>query len=68
MSHGTFVYGRELVNGDVLQKDDVYNSTSGRWDKCPCPGLTLQGFDEGANNPVIWVRPEEQFPAADIEV
>lgn len=62
---GTFVYGRKLGNGDVLETNDVYNSTNGRWERCPCPGLTLQGFEE--DSPVIWVRPTDRF-AADVVV
>ncbi len=51
---GVSIHGRRLENGDVLQKDDVYNSSSGFWEKCPCPGPVLQS----SNDIVIWVRPE----------
>lgn len=54
---GPYVFGFELEAGDTLEPDDVYNSTSGNWEKCPCPGLTLGG--EGAN--VKWVRPASAY-------
>ncbi|MBI5421335.1 MAG: hypothetical protein HZA35_03460 [Parcubacteria group bacterium] len=46
------VYGRRLKPGEVIEADDVYDSTSGQWEKAPCPGLVLQ---EG--NETVWVRP-----------
>ena len=48
-----FVRGCELETGDVLEAGDLYESTSGSWVECPCPGLTLQAGDA-----VTWVRPE----------
>lgn len=45
-------YGHELEAGDVLEEGDVYDSTSGQWSKCPCPGLTL-----AAGITTKWVRP-----------
>jgi len=47
------VIGIRLRAGDTIQEDDVYDSTSGRWEKAPCPGLVLQ---EGCKT--YWVRPE----------
>lgn len=55
---GTTVSGRLLEVGEVLQEDDVYESTTGEWVKCPCPGLTL------ATTHMRWVRPltkEQRF-------
>ena len=54
--HG--VLGRRLRSGEVLLATDVYESTSGRWEPCPCPGIRLllpQGENSSA---VLWVRPE----------
>jgi len=52
-SIGDVVLGNQLETGDVLEPTDVYESTSGRWELCPCPGLTLEASLEGP----IWVRP-----------
>ena len=49
-------FGRQLEAGDVLEPDDLYESTSGSWERCPCPGLTLSGPITIASAP-IWVRP-----------
>lgn len=49
---GQSVYGHELESGDVLTETDVYDSTSGSWTPCPCPGLTLQ-----SGSAAKWVRP-----------
>lgn len=46
------VFGRQLETGDVLEEDDVYDSSNGSWERCTCPGLTLQ---EGTAT--VWVRP-----------
>lgn len=47
------VYGERLRVGDVIQPEDVYDSTSGKWEKAPCPGAVLQkGFA------AYWVRKE----------
>jgi len=46
------VHGHLLEPGDVLEPTDVYDSTVGDWQSCPCPGLTLQ-----AGSDAIWVRP-----------
>lgn len=44
----------ELEGGTVLQETDLYLSSTGTWQLCPCPGLTLQ-----PGTPVRWVRPIE---------
>ncbi len=46
------IYGRRLKPGEVIEPDDVYDATSGQWEKAPCPGLTL-----GEGNATVWVRP-----------
>lgn len=46
------VLGRRLETGDVLEPTDVYESTNGSWEVCPCPGLAIQA---GAD--VVWIRP-----------
>lgn len=46
------VFGKKLKGGDKLQEGDVYASTSGNWEVCPCPGVVLK---EGCE--VLWVRP-----------
>lgn len=56
MSYPAGVYGHELEPGDVLETSDVYNSTSGAWESCPCPGLKIQ---DGAG--ATWVRPVKWF-------
>lgn len=48
----TRIYGYELETGDVLEPTDKYDSSSGGWELCPCPGLTIQ-----AGAPAKWVRP-----------
>lgn len=48
---GPSVFGRQLEEGDVLEADDVYDSTGRRWEPCPCPGLPI-----GPGGNAIWVR------------
>lgn len=43
---------RRVKVGEKLGPDDLYQSTSGSWKQCPCPGLTVV---EGA--PTAWFRP-----------
>jgi hypothetical protein len=38
--------------GTVLERTDLYLSTTGSWEPCPCPGVTL-----GEGNTTQWVRP-----------
>ncbi len=49
------VFGYRLEVGDTIQPDDVYDSTSGKWERAPCPGLKL---GEGAL--AVWVRPTKE--------
>ena len=51
---GRLVFGYRLVAGDVIEEDDVYDSSSGGWQKAPCAGLTLQ---EGTA--AVGIRPAE---------
>jgi hypothetical protein len=46
------IQGRRLQAGDVLRSTDVYASTTGKWERCPCAGAVLQ-----TNVDVVWVRP-----------
>ncbi len=57
------LYGKRLVEGDLLEPNDAYTSSNGYWEKCPCPGVPL-GPQTG--DP-IWVRPESP-PAGTIFV
>ena len=50
---GYVIQGALIPQGDVLRKTDVFNSQSGFWEKCPCPGSLNESSD------VIWVRPIE---------
>jgi len=45
------VFGAKLSVGDVLKETDVYASADGKWQRCPCPGITLA---EGV--PTVFVR------------
>lgn len=48
------IYGRRLNPGEMIKPGDVYDSTSGKWEKAPCPGMAVpEGFH------VVWVRPEQ---------
>lgn len=48
------VLGFTLEEGDELRETDVYDSTSGNWESCPCPGNKV-----GAGMVTVWVRPEQ---------
>lgn len=48
---GKLFFGVKLYTGTKLEAPDVYASTSGSWELCPCPGVVLQ------NTETIWVRP-----------
>lgn len=50
------VVGYLLEPGDVLEATDLYTSSNGYWEPCPCPGLTIQGFPNGGGP--LWVRPK----------
>lgn len=47
------LFGHRLEAGDLLEATDLYDSTGGYWQPCPCPGVELQ---PGAK--AVWVRPE----------
>lgn len=49
---GKAIFGFKLEPGDVIQENDVYDSSSGGWDKAPCPGLELQSGIK-----TVWIRP-----------
>lgn len=38
---GQKVYGIRIFPGEVLSSEDVYNSSNGNWEPCPCPGNIL---------------------------
>jgi hypothetical protein len=44
-----------LGQGAILRDEDVYDSTTGQWEKCLCPGLELRA------TPTIWVRPQAEL-------
>ena len=46
------IFGIKLEAGDTLEKDDVYSSSNGGWERCTCPGLTLGGVSDDP----VWVR------------
>ena len=45
------VVGFRLQSGDMLEPNDVYNSTTGKWERCPHPGIIL------GETETVWVRP-----------
>lgn len=45
------IFGMKLESGDILEKDDVYDSSNGLWERCTCPGLPLS---EGCAT--VWIR------------
>jgi len=49
---GNTVYGTRLAPGTVLEPNDLYDSTTGIWDKCMCVGTKVPDRDD-----VVWVRP-----------
>ncbi len=46
------IVGVRLIPGEKLEPSDVYDSTGGLWELCPCPGLEIEPGAE-----TIWVRP-----------
>lgn len=48
---GKPIFGRKLEPGDVIQENDVYATSSGGWEKAPCPGVILQ------SGSTTWIRP-----------
>ena len=53
MNPSQVVFGGRLQAGETIQAGDVYDSTSGKWEKAPCLGVVLQ---EDCN--IYWVRKE----------
>ncbi|MBI2109278.1 MAG: hypothetical protein HYT93_03840 [Parcubacteria group bacterium] len=51
------IYGYRLEPGDIIMKNDVYDSTTGFWEKAPCPGLTISEKCR-----TVWVRPTRGVP------
>lgn len=49
----TPIFGCLLEKGDLLKEGDVYDSTSGFWSPCPCPGTKIQ-----SGSVAVWIRPE----------
>ena len=48
------IYGSLLETGDILTSWDVYESSSGHWEYCLCPGLSLTADNRGPK----WIRPQ----------
>lgn len=47
------VFGYLLEEGDILQENDLYDSTAGNWSQCMAPGARISsGFS------AVWVRPK----------
>lgn len=55
------IFGHQLEAGDLLEQGDVYDSSNGYWERCPCPGLTLQG-----GIATVWIRQVPQFSASSV--
>lgn len=49
---GEVVCGLQLAPGAILRESDKYDSSTGHWEECPTPGITLQ------TTPTTWVRPD----------
>lgn len=49
---GDTIIGRRVQPGEALEETDVYDSMTGKWESCACPGLTL-----ALSAPATWVRP-----------
>lgn len=52
---GVPIVGMKLAEGAILQEGDVYDSTVGVWEQCPCPGLELKATS------TFWVRPRAEL-------
>jgi hypothetical protein len=50
---GVEITGTRLLPGDIIQADDVYDSTSGGWDT----NYGAVGGRVPAGNHVVWIRP-----------
>lgn len=51
------IFGTVILPCTVLLPTDVYSSSSGDWEPCPCPGIVLECLVPG----VHWIRPDEFF-------
>ncbi|HXK38413.1 MAG TPA: hypothetical protein VJ579_05095 [Candidatus Paceibacterota bacterium] len=51
-----YVYGTLIKPCTVLLATDVYSSSDGKWEPCPCPGVVLECLSDN----VVWVRPAEE--------
>lgn len=49
------IFGTLVLPCAVLRATDVYSSSSGEWEPCPCPGIVLECLVPG----VYWIRPED---------
>lgn len=56
MNPSQIVFGRRLHAGETIQVGDVYDSTSGKWEKALCSGSILR---KGCAT--YWVRKETSF-------
>jgi len=57
LSPQLYIVGTRLGLGDTLEKTDVYDSTTGKWAKCP-GGMVGTVLKEKVGT--IWVRPQFQ--------
>ena len=48
------LFGHLLEVGDVLEEDDMYDSTTGKWQKALFPGATIP-----KDLATVWVRPKK---------
>lgn len=55
------VFGELLKPGDTIAADDMYDSSNGKWESAPCPGLVLQ-----KGTAAIWVRPLHKNPRQEL--
>ncbi len=51
---GSIIGGMNFFGDTVLQETDLYYSTSGKFEFCPCAGLKTK-----ATSPALWVRPQQ---------
>ena len=45
---------RPIQKGETLEENDVYLSSSGQYERCPCPGVKY------TSDKVFWFRPIEK--------
>lgn len=41
ISNNGKIRGRRLEAGEIIEENDLYLSTCGRWEKIPCPGMSV---------------------------